>query len=599
VSLDLLSEGVFTLRSAVIFCVVLLIVALLPAYADFEFVRKIPAPQPESGCAGVTGLAVSGNYLFATVACDTSSFLYLLDPYDGSIIEEKELDGSPPDCPGDSVYIVSATYEGFGHYWLGDVCGDFINVIWVFDSLAVYDSFLCDSIETPTGLCYQSDTLFAVDYHDDVLTALSRSGEVLAIDTLPPITLPTALTMYRNHFFISSALNDSVIYEVSKEAALIDTHVVKDRAMAGTYPLSATFCGDLFYVGSDQDSILVFKLLTYCTYVPKGTDVAVEAVPARLEVTFDEVTDSCWICVDVAESQPCPAPDSVTFFSDIYDISTCIDFDYVAAITFNDTTDLPGPADKVRIFSRPAGGCVAFRDISVDSLEILPSLRTMSRMQSEDDEFSVFAMGVDLRDSVGIIERKFVYTDDAITSNEDSIPGAVYTEITNLLDEALFEFRFGSVDVAADLVDSLADIVRDTPDIPHTYYPGEQGHNIAGLIISSSHTLSFSLRAFDDDSGIPSVVVDMRSGLLVRPNPSNASFTIDLECSRSQQVDVSVYSVRGRLVRRLFKDKVPKGHISVTWAGDNEKGHLVSPGAYFIVAREGEKTTARKVILQR
>jgi hypothetical protein len=197
-----------------------------------------------------------------------------------------------------------------------------------------------------------------------------------------------------------------------------------------------------------------------------------------------------------------------------------------------------------------------------------------------------------------VIELKFLYTRGAITTNQDSIPGAVYSEIITLLNEAESEFYGGNYPLAAVLVDSLAEIVRNTPAIPHTYYPGEQGHNIAGLIISSAHTLSFSLFSFDL-SGVTGGVGDEALELVLKPNPSSGDVTIEFECRGGSPVDVSIYNVRGRLVRKFLKGKVSERRMSLTWQGDNEAGHRVSAGAYFVVVKQGARTGVGKIILRR
>jgi hypothetical protein len=211
----------------------------------------------------------------------------------------------------------------------------------------------------------------------------------------------------------------------------------------------------------------------------------------------------------------------------------------------------------------------------------------------------MFAVGTDGRNQHGVIERKFVYTRDAITSNQDSIPPAIYDQLIALLDSAQTEFVDGFPLVAAVVVDSLANLTGDTPEIPHTYYPGEQGHNIAGMIMSSAHTLRFSLIWFGSSGGIPPTTGDTDIRLVLHPNPSSGSVGIEFECDGVQPVNVSVYSVRGRLVRRLFKGHPPARRAGLTWRGDNEHGNPVSPGAYFVVLSQGDKIAARKIILQR
>jgi hypothetical protein len=387
-----------------------------------------------------------------------------------------------------------------------------------------------------------------------------------------------------------------MIFEINRNAGMIDTHLVRD--VVDTVPLSATFFDGLLYVGSGQDSILIFEPTTYNTCIDTGTNVTIEAVPGKLFITFDHVDNACCVFVDVADSQECPPPDLVEFYSDVYEITTCLRIDWEAQLSFEDTSCIPEHPESVRVFSRPSGSCMPFRDITVDTMEIFPVLRSMSRMQSEDDEFSVFAIGVDRRDHGAVIDLKFSHTRGAITSNEDSIPEDVYNVITSLLDSAETKLNNGFPFEAALLVDALADSVRDEPNIPHTYYPGEQGHNIAGLIISNAHTLSFSLRWCGGMAGVPGKAEDAAPRLALYPNPSKRSVTIEFESMRNLPVTVSIYSARGRLVKELLRNKVPKRRFILTWQGDNDKGHPVSPGVYFVVAREGNRTTAGKVILR-
>lgn len=596
-SYELVPKGVLGVRSILGLTLVLFFVTMLPAQADFKFVGKIPAPEPEVGCKCVTGLAAAGGNLFATVRCDTSSYLCLLDPSNGSVVQQKEMDGSPPDCPGSPVQLSAGAYESLSRYWVTDECGDFINVDWTLDVLTVHRSFIPDTIQTPSGLCYQNDSLFAVDCCAGRLAVLDTLGQVLAAYSLPAIDSVSCLALYRDHLFLSGGTDDSLIFEITKEGILIDTHFV--NGLAGTYPLSAGFLNGRLYVGSDADSILVFQPRTYNTWVPAGSSVTVEAVPGKMTILFPTVVESCWIWVDIADSATCPPPDSVEFFSDVYDIGTCTVFDYTTQITLQDTVGLPGAPGDVRLFSMRAGPCTTFRDISVDTLEIVPILTTQSRIQSEDDEFSVFALGSDTRNITGVILLKFYYTSDAITSNEGSIPPDVYTEIVNLLSEAEANFYSGSPLVAASLVDDLADTVMNTPDIPHRYRPGEHAENIASLIISSAHTLAFSLRRCAFMAGVPVWVDDVESDIVLRPNPSRTSFVIEFACEAKEPVSVTVYSVEGKVVRRLLKAKEGTGPISVTWRGDNEDGDRVSPGAYFVAVKRGERIAARKIILER
>jgi hypothetical protein len=90
-----------------------------------------------------------------------------------------------------------------------------------------------------------------------------------------------------------------------------------------------------------------------------------------------------------------------------------------------------------------------------------------------------------------------------------------------------------------------------------------------------------------------------RVGLVVRPNPSTSSFAIEFSPEGRGPVEVCVYSVKGEMVRVLRAAAPAGGPLEVVWRGDNQNGARVSPGTYFVIAREGENTSIRKVILQR
>jgi hypothetical protein len=69
------------------------------------------------------------------------------------------------------------------------------------------------------------------------------------------------------------------------------------------------------------------------------------------------------------------------------------------------------------------------------------------------------------------------------------------------------------------------------------------------------------------------------------PNPFSEQVTIDIQSSISEQLEVTIFDIDGKLVRRLYKGK-PDGRITLVWDGKNGKGAKVVPGAYLINANE-------------
>ncbi|MFH1756410.1 MAG: FlgD immunoglobulin-like domain containing protein, partial [Candidatus Latescibacterota bacterium] len=64
-------------------------------------------------------------------------------------------------------------------------------------------------------------------------------------------------------------------------------------------------------------------------------------------------------------------------------------------------------------------------------------------------------------------------------------------------------------------------------------------------------------------------------------------------------VDVRVYDVRGRLVKRLQAEKASAGILTIDWDGTNQHNQLASSGVYFIKIEAGSINQVRKLLLLR
>jgi hypothetical protein len=86
------------------------------------------------------------------------------------------------------------------------------------------------------------------------------------------------------------------------------------------------------------------------------------------------------------------------------------------------------------------------------------------------------------------------------------------------------------------------------------------------------------------------------------PNPFNPSTTIryDIPVGRnSVQVEINIYDVRGRLVRKLVDQEKEAGRYKVHWDGRGEHGQQVSSGVYLYQIDAGEFISTRKMVLIR
>ncbi|MFC1480735.1 alpha-amylase family glycosyl hydrolase [Candidatus Neomarinimicrobiota bacterium] len=81
------------------------------------------------------------------------------------------------------------------------------------------------------------------------------------------------------------------------------------------------------------------------------------------------------------------------------------------------------------------------------------------------------------------------------------------------------------------------------------------------------------------------------------PNPFNPSTRIDYTLPSTGKVRLSIYDLRGRLVRQLVDTVQPTGSYVVNWSGTNEDGQPLPSGIYFYRLEAGGYTASNKMLL--
>jgi len=84
------------------------------------------------------------------------------------------------------------------------------------------------------------------------------------------------------------------------------------------------------------------------------------------------------------------------------------------------------------------------------------------------------------------------------------------------------------------------------------------------------------------------------------PNPFNPMTTIEYSLSQASYIELSIYNVKGELIKRLVSGVEVAGTYKAVWNGRDERGRSVASGVYFCILRssDGNKIT-RKIILLR
>lgn len=84
-----------------------------------------------------------------------------------------------------------------------------------------------------------------------------------------------------------------------------------------------------------------------------------------------------------------------------------------------------------------------------------------------------------------------------------------------------------------------------------------------------------------------------------QPNPSRGTVTIPWGLHATARVDLSVFDVQGRLVRRLAGGNQPAGRKLTTWDGRDQDGREVASGIYMIRLQAGSQELRATVLRMR
>lgn len=83
------------------------------------------------------------------------------------------------------------------------------------------------------------------------------------------------------------------------------------------------------------------------------------------------------------------------------------------------------------------------------------------------------------------------------------------------------------------------------------------------------------------------------------PNPFNPSTVLAYEIDQAGPVKISVYNVRGRLVRTLVNETMPGGPHEVVWTGLDNSGKRVTSGVYYVRLEANGREMSRRMTLVR
>lgn len=81
------------------------------------------------------------------------------------------------------------------------------------------------------------------------------------------------------------------------------------------------------------------------------------------------------------------------------------------------------------------------------------------------------------------------------------------------------------------------------------------------------------------------------------PNPFNPSTTIQYEIPKPGKVEVKIFDINGRLVKKIIRQNQQAGLQKVIWNGQNKSGVKVASGFYVYTVKFENAILSKKMIL--
>ena len=81
------------------------------------------------------------------------------------------------------------------------------------------------------------------------------------------------------------------------------------------------------------------------------------------------------------------------------------------------------------------------------------------------------------------------------------------------------------------------------------------------------------------------------------PNPFNPETIIRFNVKNSENVNISVYTIKGVLIKELLNSYIHPGNHSVKWNGLDKNSKRVSSGVYLYKMVSGDNISSLKMIL--
>ncbi len=126
--------------------------------------------------------------------------------------------------------------------------------------------------------------------------------------------------------------------------------------------------------------------------------------------------------------------------------------------------------------------------------------------------------------------------------------------------------------------------------------PSGHGEIANGHIVIHVNTSSYTVNGDAYPLGTSGIEITTLPSIRIYPNPFAKSVSVEIDSGNTEDFELAIYSVEGRLIRLLTSSKAGPPHSFITWDGTTLDGRIVSPGAYFFRFSRGAYSKTFKVI---
>ena len=108
--------------------------------------------------------------------------------------------------------------------------------------------------------------------------------------------------------------------------------------------------------------------------------------------------------------------------------------------------------------------------------------------------------------------------------------------------------------------------------------------------------MQFSMPVPSDDPAVPNVTYMLHQNY---PNPFNPETTISFDMPKAGFANLSIYNVKGQLIKNLINENLDFGRHSVVWNGTDNNGKPVTSGLYLYRLTTNGVTETKKMMLMK